>query len=228
MVATFTEGEMKGQKITFVLGNITVDSQKRLAFQVRNESEIALGQILCFTVNGDRIAVNVDDNGNPVGDLTLNGFGVASYNKGGSTASFYYTYDAETRTITLMNSQGSVAGVLRLMEIDGKLGYMIYNASADVSYTLADGSVLAGRNPHRDLYQGRQDRFRFLLRKKSALGGTILSFTDADGVLHNFMITVTTKDVLVDPTNPTATPSRNRLPRWRCCLPPMKSTITRM
>ena len=51
MVATFTEGEMKGQKITFVLGNITVDSQKRLAFQVRNESEIALGQILCFTVN---------------------------------------------------------------------------------------------------------------------------------------------------------------------------------
>lgn len=203
MVATFTEGEMKGQKITFVLGNITVESQKRLAFQIRNESEIALGQILCFTVNGNRIVVNVDDNGNPVGDLTLNGFGVASYNKGGSTASFYYTYDAENRTITLMDSQGSVAGVLRLMEIDGKLGYMIYNASADVSYTLADGSVLKLDGIRTATYtKGGKTVSGFFSEKKSALGGTILSFTDADGVLHNFMITVTTKDVLVDPTNP--------------------------
>ncbi len=203
MVATFTEGEMKGQKITFVLGNITVENQKRLAFQVRNESEIALGQILCFTVSGNKIVENTDSNGNPVGDLTLNGFGVASYNQGSSTSSFYYTYDVENRTITLMNSQGSVAGVLRLMEIDGKLGYMIYNASIDVSYTLADGSVLKLDGIRTATYtKGGKTVSGFFSTKNSALGGTILSFTDADGVLHNFMITVTTKDVLVDPTNP--------------------------
>lgn len=203
MVAVFTEGEMKGQKITFVLGNITVDSQRRLAFQIRNESEIALGQILCFTVSGNQIVVNTDTNGNPVGDLTLNGFGVASYNQGSSTASFYYTYDVENRTITLMDSQGSVAGVLRLMEIDGKLGYMIYNASIDVSYTLADGSVLTLDGMRTATYtKNGKTVSGFFSTKTSALGGTILSFTDADGVLHNFMITVTTKDVLVDPTNP--------------------------
>lgn len=203
MVATFTEGEMKGKKITFVLGNITVENEKRLAFQVRNENEIALGQILCFTVNGNKIVVNVDANGNPVGDLTLNGFGVASYNQGGSTASFYYTYDVEKRTITLMDSQGSVAGVLRLMEIEGKLGYMIYNAANDVSYTLADGSVLTLDGIRTATYtKGDKTVSGFFSAKNSALGGTILTFTDADGVLHNFMITVTTKDVLVDPTNP--------------------------
>lgn len=203
MVATFTEGELKGTKITFVIGNVTVENQKRLAFQVRNESEIALGQILCFTVSGNRIVVNTDANGNPVGDLTLNGFGVASYNQGGSTASFYYTYDTEKQTITLMDSKGSVAGVLRLMEIDGKLGYMIYNASIDVRYTLADGSVLTLDGMRTATYtKGDKTVSGFFSTKKSALGGTILSFTDADGVLHNFMITVTTKDVLVDPTKP--------------------------
>ena len=125
------------------------------------------------------------------------------YNKGGSTASFYYTYDAENRTITLMDPQGSVAGVLRPMEIDGKLGYMIYNASADVSYTLADGSVLKLDGIRTATYtKGGKTVSGFFSEKKSASGGTILSFTDADGVLHNFMITVTTKDVLVDPTNP--------------------------
>lgn len=203
MVATFTEGEMKDQKITFVLGNITVENQKRLAFQVRNESEIALGQIVCFTVSGNQIVVNVDSDGNPVGDLTLNGFGVASYNQGTSTASYYYMYDVEKQTITLMDSQGSVAGVLRLMEIDGKLGYMIYNASIDVSYTLADGSVLTLDGMRTATYKkGDKTVSGFFSTKSSALGGTILSFTDADGVLHNFMITVTTRDVLVDPTNP--------------------------
>lgn len=203
MVAEFTEGEMKGQKITFVLGNITVDNQKRLAFQIRNESEIALGQILYFTVSENKIVVCTDSDGNPVGDLTLNGFGIASYNQGSSTTSFYYTYDVENRTITLMNSQGSVAGVLRLMEIDGNLGYMIYNASNDVSYTLEDGSVLTLDGMRTATYTKNDKTISgFFSTKSSALGGSILSFTDADGVLHNFMITVTTKDVLVDPTDP--------------------------
>ena len=37
MVATFTEGELKGTKITFVLGNVTVENQKRLAFRTRTD-----------------------------------------------------------------------------------------------------------------------------------------------------------------------------------------------
>ena len=202
-VTTFTSGPLAGKTLIIVVGTITVNQKQVTAFQVRNEEEVALGRIYSFMVDNDTIVVSTDSDGNPVGDLTLNGFGVAAYNSPSSgLVSFYYTYDAEARTITLI-SQGKVAGVLRLMELNGRLGYMIYNASTDVTYTLEDGSTLQLDGIQTATYTGTDGvaHSGFFTAATSAFGGTILTFKEA-GVTYKFMLTVKTQDVLVDPDDP--------------------------
>ena len=202
-VVTFTSGPLAGKTLTIAVGTVKVNGERRTAFQVRNEEEVALGRIYCFVIDNDTIVVSTDANDNPVGDLTLNGFGIAAYNSpSAGITSIYYTYDAEARTITLI-SQGKVAGVLRLMELNGKLGYMIYNAAMDVTYTLTDGSTLRLNGIRTATYTGTDGvaHSGFFTTATSAFGGTILTFTE-DGVTYKFMLTVKTQDVLVDPENP--------------------------
>lgn len=201
-VTTFTSGPLDGKTLVIAVGTVRVGSERRTAFQVRNEEDINLGRILHFVVSDNTIVVHTDDDGKIIGDLTLDGFGIASYNAGSSVSQYYYTYDAETRIITLMSSQGSVAGVLRLMELNGELGYMIYNASMDVTYTLEDGSTLALDGIQTATYtQDGVSHSGFFTTETSAFGGTILTFTEGD-VTYKFMITVKTQEVLVDPTDP--------------------------
>lgn len=199
MVATFTSGPRSGQKITFVIGQVTVSGTKHAAFQVRNEDETGLGQLLFFVVKDGKLTAYTDDSGNPLGDITLNGFGTAYYNAGSQTSSFYYTYDKEAGTVTLTNSQGQQAGVLKLMTIDGKLGYMIYNKGNDVEFTLADGSTLKLDGMVTATYtNGNTKLSGFFTTESSALGGTILSFTDQNGTAHKFMLTTKTEEVIID------------------------------
>lgn len=198
----FTSGPLKGRTLIITVGTVSVSStERRTAFQVRNEEELGLGTIRQFVVEGNALVVRTDGNNKLVGDLTLNGFGIASYNTGSGMNSFYYTYDAESRTITLV-SQGKVVGVLRLMELNGELGYMIYNASMDVTYNLEDGSTLALDGIQTATYtKDGVAHSGFFTTAKSAFGGTILTFTDGN-VTYKFMLTVKTQEVLVDPSNP--------------------------
>lgn len=199
MVATFTSGTLKDQSITFIIGQVTVNGEKRAAFQVRNEDDIKLGQLLAFVVKDGRLVPNTDDKGNPVGDITLNGFGTAHYNTGSQTSSFYYSYDKENGLITLTNSQGKQAGVLRLMTIDGKLGYMIYTKNNDIEFTLADGSTLKLDGIVTATYKKGDTAFSgFFSAEASALGGTVLSFTDQNGTLRKFRLTTKTEEIIVD------------------------------
>lgn len=199
MVANFNEGPLKGTSITFIVGQITINGEKRAAFQVRNEDDIKLGQLFAFVVKDGKLVPNTDDKGNPVGDITLNGFGTASYNSGSQTASFYYSYDKENGLITLTNSQGSQAGVLKLMTIDGKLGYMIYTKGNDIEFTLADGSTLKLDGIVTATYtKGNTVLTGFFSAESSVFGGTILTFTDQNGDLHKFMLTTKTEEVIID------------------------------
>lgn len=201
LVTTFTSGPLAGKTLIIAVGAVTVNNVRKTAFQVRNEEEIALGRIYHFIVKNNVLVVDADDAGNAVKDLILDGFGIATYNTGSGTSTFYYTYDAESRTITLI-SQGQVAGVLRLMEVDGTLGYMIYNASNDVTYTLADGSTLTLDGIQTATYTvGGVAHSGYFTVAKSAFGGVILTFTE-DGVTYKFMITTKSQEVLVDPDNP--------------------------
>lgn len=205
MIATFTSGPLTGKTIIFVMGNVTISGETKTAFQVRNEVEVDLGKILFFTVKDNAIVVSVDDNGVAVGDITLNGFGIASYNNGNGTTNFYYVYDAEKQIITLRDSSGQNTYVLKLMTINGELGYMIYNASADVSYDLADGSKLStdGMRTATFVTADGTTVSGFFSTATSAFGGTLLSFTDIEtGKEYLFMITSKVIQVPVDPTQP--------------------------
>lgn len=205
MYVAFTSGPLSGKTITFVIGTLRVsDTEKRTVFQVRNDAEIALGNILFFTVKNNTIVADVDDNGAAVNNLTLNGYGIAHYNTGSQTVSYYYLYDAEAHTITLMNDEGRTVGILRLMEINGELGYMLYNKSLDVSYTLSDGAVLTLDGMRTVTYQKDGVTVTgYFATASSALGGTLLSFKDlASGKDYLFMITTTVEELPVDPTDP--------------------------
>ena len=204
IIATFSTGALAGKTLTIIVGSVTLENVSHSAFQVKNEEEAGLGQIFFFIVDGNALTVALDDVGNPVGDVRLNGFGLASYNKGSQTISYYYTYDPATKTITMLNSSGKVAGVLRLMTVNGVLGYMLYDEKTDVSYTLADGSVLKLDGMQTASYtKDGVTVSGFFTTETSAFGGTILSFTAGD-VVYRFLITTTTVTVPVDPSDPDA------------------------
>lgn len=206
MVATFTSGPLKGQTLVMVIGQITVNGEKKTAFQVRNDDEINLGRILFFTVENNAIVVSTDDNNNPVGDITLNGFGIAAFNAGkGQITNFYYTYDAEKGTITLRNANGRNTYVLKLLTLNGELGYMIYNEKTDVTYDVAGGGTLSTDGMRTATFTAANGTTAsgFFTTSTSAFGGTILTFEDIEtGKVYVFMITRKTVQVPVDPTNP--------------------------
>lgn len=204
MVTTFTEGDLKDTTITFAVSTVTYNNAQTLVFMVRNDAEVELGQLLYFTVKDNKLAPMTDDDGNPVGDITLNGFGVAYYNQGTSTTSFYYTYDKDAGTITLRTSSSSSPATVKLITVDGKLGYVIYNSSSDVSYDIEDGSKLTVDGIYTATYTDKNGtKYEgFYTTSSSALGGTILSFVDKDGQTHKFMLTTVKNEVVTDPTNP--------------------------
>lgn len=202
IIATFTSGPLSGKTLTIAIGVVTDGSTRKTAFQIRNEEELGLGSILRFVVTNDVLTVYTDTDGNPLGDITLNGFGIATYNGGTSSTNYYYTYDTATNTITLMNSQGSVAAVLRLMEVNGDLGYMIYSKSMDVTYTLADGSTLTLDGIQTATYTvDGVAHSGYFTTASSAFGGTILTFAE-DGVVYKFMLTSKKQETLKDPSDP--------------------------
>ena len=202
LVATFTEGSLAGKTLTMVIGTVTLSSGTTSAFQVRNEEEYALGQIVHFQVKGNTLVVAKDDNDDPVNDITMLGFGIATYNAGDSTKGYYYTYDPETMTLTLMTSDGSVAGVFRLMYVGGVLGYMTYDKSLDVTYTLDSGATLTLDGIRTATFvNGDVTASGYFTMTASVFGGKILTFTD-NGVTYKFMISTVTESIEVEVTDP--------------------------
>ncbi|MBQ8291703.1 MAG: InlB B-repeat-containing protein, partial [Clostridia bacterium] len=120
-VATFTEGELAGKTLTILTGTVTADDgSEQPAFQLRNEDEVALGSLSRFLVNGSMVSLRSEY------QLTLNGWGTATYTMGTSKYTFSYTMDKEKQTISLSNSNGVEELVARVIEINGKKGFTFY------------------------------------------------------------------------------------------------------
>lgn len=210
MIVTFDNGPRAGETMVFIVGTITINNEKKIAFQVRNETERALGNILFFTVADNEIIPSMDDDQNLVGNLTLDGFGYATYyGSSGQTTIFRYIYNAEKQTITLMDTSGQSSYTLKLMTINGELGYMIYNESWDLNITLKDGSVLKVDGMRTATYEkGGVTVSGYFSVSSSYFGGTLLTFEGKeDGVRYVFMITQTVKNMPIDPDNPNETES---------------------
>ena len=110
-VATFTEGdgEYVGKTLTLFVGMYKDSS----AFQVRNEEEYGMGQLVCGTVYEGVLTYYT-----AAYQLKLTGFGTALRNEVFNTSSFLYTLEGDT--ITLRDDYGQVKDVVRIIEINGQ------------------------------------------------------------------------------------------------------------
>lgn len=195
-VITFTEGDKAGETMTIIVGTITLNNEKRNAFQIRNEEDIALGKLIRFAVTEDGSLSYYTS----AYDITLNGFGVASYNKGTSYASYYYVWN-EDGTLTLQNANGQAIGVLRLMEELGMKGYMFYTEDQDKTFESIDGATLKLDGVCKAEYtNGTVILNGYYTTSSSIFGGIIVKMT-ANGTLYTFLVTETTTEVSKEVTN---------------------------
>lgn len=195
-VATFTSGPQEGKTLTMVIGTVTLDNVKTDAFQLRNEEEYALGQLVRFGVNNNQISYYTS-----AYDVVLTGFGTLIYNTGNGKTTYYYTLDKSTQMLDIKNSNGQSVGVGRIVEFNGKKGYMLYNASLDVTFNGEDGSTLALDGYSTATYvKGDTVVSGYYNVKSSAFGGSIITF-----VSNNVTYTFLTKSH----TEETVTPGEN-------------------
>ena len=189
-VATFTDGELAGKTLTILTGTVTADDgTEQPAFQLRNEDEVALGSLTRYFVNGFQLsAANVYQ-------LTLDGWGTATYNTGSGNATFSYVMDAATQTITLNNSRGAEEAVLRVIKVGGKKGYMLYEAGLEKELKISDTAKLTLDGVCEATYtNGAKTLEGYYQAIESVFGGWIVKFTATTNESHTFLIKVTTPE----------------------------------
>lgn len=136
LVAEFTTGPLAGTEMTFVDGEMSVNGVSRRLFQVRNEEEFALGDLVRFVVTEQGMNYYITT----YYKLSLNGLGIAALTSEG-TESYYY-YLKEEDVIRLYDSNLTLVYTYKLMESGGVKGYMPYNSSLDQVFTSESGATL--------------------------------------------------------------------------------------
>lgn len=195
-VITFTSGDKAGETMTIIVGTVTLNNEKRDAFQVRDEEDIALGKLVRFVVTQDGSLSYYPS----AYDITLNGFGVASYNKGTSYGAYYYVKN-EDGTITLQNANGQSMGVICIMEELGQKGYMFYNETVDQTFESTNGATLKLDGVCKAEYiHGETKLNGYYTTASSIFGGMIVKMT-ANGDVYTFLVTAETTEVSKEVTN---------------------------
>ena len=189
--AIFTEGPKAGEKMVFLIGTVTLDNVKKDAFQVRNEEEYAMGELLRFAISGTDTVYYPN-----VYQITLNGFGTATYKASATQESQYY-YSIEDDILTL-STGSSIFGVVRLVEFQGRKGYMMYTEEFDQTFTLASGATLQMNGAGEAVYtvDGKEISGYYSTTKSLLAGRTIIDFTAVEGT-YKFLLTKTTEEVPV-------------------------------
>lgn len=134
-VITFDDGELAGQTLTILLGYVG----EQYVFMIRNDEELDMGVLACFAFNGTELVPQ----SNNLNAMILTGFGIAYMNNGTSQlSSYYYVVDKnDPELITLLTSGGSVYQTVRLMEVGGQKGYMVYRSANKIEFTTEDESA---------------------------------------------------------------------------------------
>ena len=192
----FTSGEKAGQTMTIVVGTITLNNATKDAFQIRDEEDLALGKLVRFVVTSEG-TISYYPNAY---DITLNGFGIALYNKGTSFGSYYYTKN-ENGTITLQNANGQSMGVLYLIEELGMKGYMMYDEAQDQTFEAENGATLTLDGVCNAEYVDGDTKLNgYYTTSSSVFGGLIVKMI-ANGDTYTFLITANSTEVSKEVTN---------------------------
>ena len=99
-----------------------------------------------------------------------------------------------------MNSGGEKQGVMRIMEVDGKKGYMFYTASMDNVYTAENGATLALDGVCKATYTvGDKVINGYYTTRSSVFGGMIVDHFIFDRDIKRRVCVISEKlDVIVD------------------------------
>ncbi|MBQ9728256.1 MAG: InlB B-repeat-containing protein [Clostridia bacterium] len=190
-VATFTEGELSGKTLTILTGTVTADDgSEQPAFQLRNEDEVALGSLSRFVANGAMVSLRSEY------QLTLNGWGTATYVMGATKYTFSYTMDAEKQTITLSNSNGVVEAVARVVEINDKKGFTFYEEGLERTLTIegTDAQLTLDGACQGKYVSGTKTLDGYFTYIDSIFGGWRVTFTSTTNKEYTFLVKVTTPE----------------------------------
>lgn len=177
--ATFTDGEMNGQTIHFTLG--TVGSQP--AFQIRDDEAFGWGELVRFVMLPEEGLVYYT----AAYQLTLNGYGTATFNAGTQTVQYGYTREGDV--VTLTSGLNQVAGVARIRHEQNRTGYMLYNADLDATFQAEDGSTLQMDGLYTATYTNGSAAVSGIYTLSSAiLGDYLVTLTTESKEVYTFLI----------------------------------------
>lgn len=183
-LATFTDGDRKGQEMTWLMGS----SGGENVFRIRNEEEFKIGNLVRYYVTADNRLSYYDSDYS----LTLTGFGIAYYNASGSAQGYNYTKDGDVVSLIYNGDVIAKAYIMDDLKING---YMIYDAKYDQDFTLESGATLSIDGLGRAKYvNGSTVVEGYYTTENSLLADSILTFTNS-GKTYKFLITATTVEM---------------------------------
>lgn len=186
----YTSGELAGTEAMMMLGTLKNGTD---VFLLRDEDDIAMGVIS---------RIGIASNGsvglyNGVLGITLNGFGIATIDMGEQSVNYNYTFNDDRTEITLSTGLGTELYV-RLMELEGYKGYMIYNESTEFEIEQESGSLTTDGICRATYVKGNRVISGYYLSWGSyPMGGTMLKIL-ADGETYSVLVDSVTDSVTND------------------------------
>ncbi len=130
-VATFDEGDRKGESFHFMLGYDRASGKG--AFQIRDEKAVELGVINRYSVYGTSFAQL------KYFQAIFDGYGQIIVNQGNQLVAYYVVTDEATGVMTFMDTYSRQQGQYKLVEIDGKQAYVEYKKNFDRTINVRPG-----------------------------------------------------------------------------------------
>lgn len=196
-VAVFESGDLEGQIMTFVRGTITVNEQKRNAFQVRNEDDINMGTISRVMLNGEGKLVTLREQ---YYGIKLNGFGVATMStvdlttgKEG-TANYYYSFNEDRTLLTLRVNGMQTAGVLSVFTHNGMKVYNLYDSQYDRTIT-SGNTTLKTDGVHTAEYNDGKNTVTGNYVTGTSVFGYMVTLYGNDSKTYKFLVTSASQEV---------------------------------
>ncbi|MBO4572541.1 MAG: InlB B-repeat-containing protein [Clostridia bacterium] len=179
---TYSSGPHTGETMFIRLSSITFEgvSDTRV-FRVRNDEEIALGEIHYGFV---QTYPELDDYGkfvvytNSYNSLKLSGFGTAQITGDGTVSSFTYVKDGDK--ITLTNAANSSVVSVMLIPSGSGYNYILYNEVLDGEFLADNGAKLKLNGAYDAVYTDAEgnDHSGLYSASDSVFGGFVISFYD--------------------------------------------------
>lgn len=177
-ISSFTSGRLDGQTLTIRLVTVRYTSgATQPAFQIRNDEEAAYGVLVRFLIRGtDILSYNI-----PYYTLEFDGFGGAVYSNGQNLYTYAYTSEGDVYTLQSASS-GAVFMVIRLLNLNGRNGYLEYNENCDGTYT-SGSATLELDGTHHGVYTNGSTVVEGFFSVEEALFGTVITLFDGHQTL---------------------------------------------